>query len=225
MSESKESSNNSAISFSSTNPITLQIGQRRFVTTWSTITPESGFFSSLLSRRWNSEQADGSYFIDADPELFEHILRYLRRGVLPVFYDKSTGYDHALYFALLREAKYFQITRLQKWIEDKTYLQSVKVVYSAVEFEGINGLDGFTSTDVDVEYHPVWKTRKIYVCPRDIFVHRGNPTACGRSCRKAQGDVEDQYVEEEVLKTLIIRKQTIFNQEICVEGPYSCVEE
>jgi hypothetical protein len=63
---------------------------------------------------YSDVQADGSYFIDADAELFEHILHYLRHGVLLVFYDKSNGHDHAQYLALLKEAEYFQITQLEK---------------------------------------------------------------------------------------------------------------
>jgi hypothetical protein len=38
-------------------------------------------------------EADGSYFIDGDVALFEPILRYLRRGVLPLFYDNAKGHD------------------------------------------------------------------------------------------------------------------------------------
>ncbi|KAI9773729.1 MAG: hypothetical protein M1839_002027 [Geoglossum umbratile] len=99
--------------------VIIQVGDRRFTTTERTMIEESPFFESLLSERWDSAQADGSYFIDADPGLFEHILRYLRRAVLPVFYDKLKGHDHALYLALLEEAKYFQIARLAKWLEEK----------------------------------------------------------------------------------------------------------
>ena len=76
--------------------ITVQVGERRFVATSETLTQKSGFFSSLLSGRWNNMEADGSYFIDGDVALFEHILRYLRRGVLPLFYDNAKGHDLCL---------------------------------------------------------------------------------------------------------------------------------
>lgn len=62
--------------------ITLQVGERRFVTYPSTLAAESSYFTSLLSDRW---RRDGTYFIDADGDLFTYILRYLRSGVLPVF--------------------------------------------------------------------------------------------------------------------------------------------
>jgi len=41
---------------------------------------ESAFFAALFSGRWDNADADGFFFIDADPDLFEHILRYVRRG-------------------------------------------------------------------------------------------------------------------------------------------------
>lgn len=94
-------------------PITLQVGERRFITTIDTLTQESVFFSSLLSGRWDNAQADGSYFIDADGHLFAYILRYLRRNILPIFYDNHKGHDHGLYLALLIEARFFQIARLE----------------------------------------------------------------------------------------------------------------
>jgi len=55
--------------------ITLQVGERQFFTTREALIAESSFFASLLSGRWDNAQEDGSYFIDADPNIFEHVLR------------------------------------------------------------------------------------------------------------------------------------------------------
>ncbi len=196
--------------------ITLQVGERHFVTTRETLVAESRFFASLLSGRWDNAQEDGSYFIDADANLFEHILRYLRRGVLPIFYDKMKGHDYALYLALLEEAKYFQITRLKDWLEKKQYLLTLKTKYSATEIEGAEALHATLGTDMEVEYFPAWSTKKVYICPRGIYVHRGNPRACGRDCRKAQGDADDIYDEEPVLRTLVLEKQAVFDVQTCL---------
>jgi hypothetical protein len=54
-----------------------------------------GFCAALLSGRWDNAQADGLYFIDAGPELFKHLVRYLRRSVLPIFYDNLVGHSEA----------------------------------------------------------------------------------------------------------------------------------
>jgi hypothetical protein len=159
-----------------------RIGEQRFVTTAETITLESGFFVTLLSGRRVDAQTDSSYFIDADPELFEHIMRYLRCRVLPIFYDNIKGHDYALYLALLEKAKYFQIPRLENWLKDKGYLQVMQIRYSAGELEGTLTLSVARSTDEQLEYYPIWQTRKVYVCPRGISFHRGEPSTCGRLC-------------------------------------------
>ena len=197
-------------------PITLQVGERRFTTTVETLTQGSAFFASMLSGRWNGAQEDGAYFIDADGGLFEHILRYLRRGICPVFYDNIKGHDYALYFAVLEEAKYFQIPRLEEWLKDRKYLEVVKIFSSAEELEGVGAISA-TTADVNVEYHPHWTSKKVYICPRRTSLHRGDPDRCGRLCRNAQGDAEDEYEEEPVLRTVVIRREAFFNWRMCVE--------
>jgi hypothetical protein len=73
-------------------------------------------------------QSDGSYFIDADPELFEHLLRFMRRpSVFPLFYNTIQGFDYGLYSRLQEEANYFQIDTLYEWIKEKQYLLAVKI--------------------------------------------------------------------------------------------------
>jgi BTB/POZ domain-containing protein KCTD9 len=73
-------------------PTTIQVSGRRFLTDPATWVGESSFFKALFLEQWGELQDDGSYFIDADPDLFEYILHYLRRGVLPVFYDRAKGH-------------------------------------------------------------------------------------------------------------------------------------
>ncbi|TGO40727.1 hypothetical protein BHYA_0032g00060 [Botrytis hyacinthi] len=151
-------------------PITIQVEERRFITTKNTMTEESPFFAAPISGRWDSnKQADGSYFIDADPDLFEHILRLRVR------------------------------------------------VHCSVE-----ELDDFWSetqwTDENVVYHPRWDTEEVYICPREIDVHRGNESACGRQCENVRGDSGYKYEDEPILKTLVIRKKFVVDQEACLEG-------
>ncbi len=195
--------------------ITLQVGERCFTTLASTLSDGSSFFASLLSTRWvDSQSKDGSYFIDADPDLFAHILRYLRRGVLPIVYEKARGFDHAFYRALQKEAEYFGINPLYEWIEEKNYLRAVTIQYSAEEVKGedvyAGGYDGTVDGNTERWYHPSWRTEKVYHCPRDIFVHHGNPKACGKACEKAKSEDGDDYIEQDILRTLIVTKKTVF---------------
>ena len=82
-------------------PLSLQVGERKFTTTKDTLS-KSGFFSALLAGPWEGDLLmDGSYFIDADPDIFEFVLKYLRHGTFPLFYDKVKGHDYRLYLAVL----------------------------------------------------------------------------------------------------------------------------
>ena len=90
-------------------------------------------------------QPDGCYFIDADGDVFQHVLRHLRHGVMPIFYDDATGHDHALYLAVLEQARYFAVEPLRQWLEGRTYLHAVTVAYSARLLEGVEDVAGTTT--------------------------------------------------------------------------------
>jgi hypothetical protein len=70
--------------------------------------------------RRGEKSRSGSYFLDADPNLFEHLLRFMRRPeVFPLFYNHAAGFDYDLYNRLQAEAEYFQIDALYEWIKAK----------------------------------------------------------------------------------------------------------
>ncbi|EXJ60683.1 hypothetical protein A1O7_04836 [Cladophialophora yegresii CBS 114405] len=196
-------------------PITVQVGEHRFVAFRSTLTGESPYFQRLLSTQWERRQADGSYFVDADGSLFTYVLRYLRSGALPLFYTSLTGHDYSMYQALLAEAQYFQIAQLTAWLRNKTYEKAVMLEYRAELFEGARELTKSCSSDVQMEYKTAWLTKKVYVCPRDIVGHE-DPGACGRLCKRAKDYEEDKFVEEDVLKTVVVSKKTVFEAELCL---------
>jgi BTB/POZ domain-containing protein KCTD9 len=171
----------------------------------------------MFSRLWNNElQPDGSYFVDADPDLFSHILRYLRHGLLPIFFSERKGHDYGMYAALLGEGRYFQIDRLIQWLEKKKYLDVVKVERSAEEVDGIHALYETTPANKQIDYYPVWTKKDVYLCPRGISAHRGHPKACGKACDKARGDAPPDYEEEHVFTTLVVRKTVVFDHDLCV---------
>lgn len=201
-------------------PIILRVGERQFWTLPSTLTEESSYFASVLSGRWPGAQAeDGSFFVDADPVLFQYILRYLRHGALPIFWNGGRGFDYSLYAELLQEARYFGIVKLQEWITEKKYLQTINVRYSAKEIIGPPDSSEFhTGTDPHLEktYHVSWKPEKRYRCPRDIFIHHGDPSRCGRACEKAKNDGQPEYENVQVMHTLVIEKKTTLNHPVCI---------
>ncbi|MCJ1264154.1 hypothetical protein MMC22_004025 [Lobaria immixta] len=193
----------------------LQVGERRFITTEETLTDESPFFSSLL-RHPHEAQADGSYFIDVDPDVFEHVLRYLRHGVLPVFYDNAKGHDHALYHLLLQQARYFQIERLRRWLVCRKYLDAVQTTITVEEVDHMYELSQPTGAHVEVEYHPIWKRNVVHMCPRGIDEYESDSSASSMQYMSLQGDEGKTFEEEEVPGMLVIRKETVFDPELCM---------
>ena len=90
-------------------------------------------------------------------------------------------------------------------------------MHSARMLERIEDLSGPTGAHVETEHHVTWKIRKVYLCPRDTFAQRGNRNACGRQCRNARGEADDEYEDEVVLTVLEMRKTTMLDPKMCVE--------
>lgn len=110
----------------------LNVGGEIFLTMTVTLTQGSAYFAKVLSAEWinNMPHINGEIFIDADPRLFRYILNFLRRCTPPIFWNRSEGFDHPLYAALLEEARYFGISNLEEWIVTKKYMDSVSVKQS-----------------------------------------------------------------------------------------------
>lgn len=120
--------------------------------------------------------------MDADPELFSHILRYLRHGIYPVAFSRSSGHDYATYLGIERLATELRIERLTKWLVDKQYESAIKC---AVSFERMkpsvfNWLSDtlpprlYLSTD-HVNFLPdsngrVWEVKKRFMVRPEAFL-------------------------------------------------------
>lgn len=126
-----------ASSSSTPERIILQIGEKTYHTTRATIA-ESPILTNLVSigtrnggsggEEEEEEEAGpghGPYFLDADPDAFDHILRHLRTGVYPVFHDALNGHDFPRYRQLLHAARFYQLARLAAWLESESYLGAV----------------------------------------------------------------------------------------------------
>lgn len=153
------------------------------------------------------KQPDGSCFIDADPVLFEHILRFMRQGTFPILL-KGTSVDFGLYRALLDSVRFFQVTRLEAWIASEKYRQRVVTTHAVSELPGfadVARLDRSYNAGEEAEYFPSVRTRLAYQCPRGIGVHQ-DPTDCGRACDKARADSASDYREEQYWSAVIVRK-------------------
>lgn len=196
---------------------TIQVSDCRFITDPSTWVGESTFFSALFSGQWGDKQDDGSYFVDADADLFTHILHYLRRGILPVFYDRMKGHNYALYSMLLEEARFFGIDRLEKWLNEKNYLEVVKTVYSVEEKDNLKELATTVNDDVEIVFHPMWKKFRVYYCPEEMSSHK-RPGDCEHYYPHTNRVEKGEYGQEQRLRMVVIKKQTIFDHQLCIQG-------
>jgi hypothetical protein len=110
--------------------VTLNVSGRIYKTRPSTLSA-SPYFTALLAR-WDSGadlQDDGSYFIDADPDTFEHILAFMRRpSKFPLYWTHEHGFDYVLYNKVEAEADFFLLHGLRDWISKKRYEEAVKTI-------------------------------------------------------------------------------------------------
>ncbi|KAI0426436.1 hypothetical protein F5Y09DRAFT_62410 [Xylaria sp. FL1042] len=203
------------------NKISLQVGERQFITTKDTLVGESAYFQALLSGRW-ANPFDHEHFIDSDPELFTEILRYLRSGNFPLYFDPASGtYDYAKYAALLGEAQYFGISKLEAWIQKQCYLDAVTIHYSIEQVRDTESvpLGGHYVTlpaDQRLDFSYLSRAKRVYLCPRRIAVHRDHPESCGRQCLNARGESEREYEDTYEVKAIVVKTQQLFHPEVCL---------
>jgi hypothetical protein len=102
------------------------------------------------------------------------------------------------------------------WIREKKYL---KAVVTQTLSARIHPLGDLAPKNVPAHHYEdryvIPHTRKVYFCPRDISVHRGDRTKCGAACHKAQGDREDEYEDEHYLDVVTVEKDTLFLSAVC----------
>lgn len=198
--------------------LTLNVGGRKFQTLKSTLRSESGLFRNQLSDRFSWEpQADGSYFLDANPNLFEHLLDFMRRpSVFPLFYTKAHGFDYNLYNRLEIEAEYFQMDTLHAWIKEKKYLRAIIINnWNPTIRAHDHPVVERTSGNESIDRYMLPRVRSVYICPRGIQFHRGDPARCGLACRRTRGDGPLEYAEEAYVNVVSAKDETLFNEAIC----------
>ncbi|MCJ1344381.1 hypothetical protein MMC31_002584 [Peltigera leucophlebia] len=197
--------------------IILQVDDKTFHTTKGTLVDESDFFASQISDRWHCG-ADSTLTLDLDPAIFTHVLRYLRHGVLPVFYDQIRGFDYGLYSLVLAQADYLLIERLSSWIRERRYLLTVTNERSTKTYiDQVDDLSGSDPANTKYEYQFLPGKKRVYMCPRGIPVHV-RASDCGRQCNNARSEDTSDYRDEDQLRIFEIKTKTVFNGQVCLEG-------
>ncbi|KAG6060004.1 hypothetical protein E4U17_005180 [Claviceps sp. LM77 group G4] len=207
--------------------IKLLVGERTFITTRRTLITESGYFKQRFATPWGRTPQDGAYFIDADPVLFEHILRYLRHPAFPLFYDHVHGHDVGLYASLHNEATYFQISRLQKWLSAQRYLEAIQVKHTMKVVENWNDCTLPSDTYLTAEPYreEVSNGAKSAgsgvagssVCPGNCCCCRNQGKNIAQQGGKKKAEAAVPKVEP--VKFSVVTRQIILKPEVCMPQP------
>jgi hypothetical protein len=198
--------------------ITLQVGEQTFVTTRPTLAG-SGYFEALFSQHPN-EQTE--FFIDGDPDLFQHILRYLRTGMFPLFHDRDKGHDPVLYTALLQQARFYQVEPLVNWISHKRYLAAVwtkqrpvfRNLYGDKQIEAAHDFichlgESWEVVSMEERFAKCWN------CPSRNWRHQGMKASCVKGgCYINQ--YRDQTVDSRIVGVLAIVKSVETDESVCL---------
>lgn len=197
--------------------VTLDVGGRKFVTLFSTLAG-SEFLKGMVSDSWeHKRQPDGSYFIDADPDLFVHILEYLRRGRLPFLWEAGKGHDLAKYRALRREAAFLGIPRLEQWLAAHKYLDTVRIgvkVASQLIRDGQECTFLGTSAAMNQEVRVDWVEEALYPCTSVRHTYHTLTDECDTRCMDKRWHRSGPPPEKHrVLKVAVVESLTVFGSD------------
>ncbi|KAF2273491.1 uncharacterized protein EI97DRAFT_503364 [Westerdykella ornata] len=181
------------------------------------------YFEELLAKcdDHSDMQEDGSYFVDADPDVFKHIVAFMRRPTkFPLFWTKEAGFDYALYNKLEVEADHFRLWDLRDWIREKRYLDAVR---SFVEIKVLSEQeveDGFhyqrTGADLTVQgFLGFYSGEPGYRNPCPLHPRKADPTCAPCSdLVRAHGL---RYYDAPKMFTLVTR-DIVFDETVCVNA-------
>ena len=203
--------------------IVLDVSGRKYKTQRATL-QTSPYFQNLLAR-WDDcsdRQEDGSYYIDADPVAFQHILDFMRRpSKFPLFWTKETGFDYALYNKLEAEADYFLLHDLRDWLRKKRYLNAVKTVIEVEALSEHQLKDGRNRTrckaDIEVQsFFGSYTGERRYRSPCEIHpTNNDYPIrGCG-SCKELIMAHGPQY-DDPPKRLTLVTKRVEFDETVCV---------
>ncbi|POS79760.1 hypothetical protein DHEL01_v201855 [Diaporthe helianthi] len=159
-------------------PIVLRIGEKCFYTNVLTLTKESAYFRTMLSQ----PPIHGTFFVDADPGLFSYVLRYLRRGIYPVCFSRSSGHDYVTYSGIRLLADKFGIERLARWIAGRQYESAIECSLS-VEWTRLMGMPASHSSAEQIncfgtpENGWIHMFKRRFTAREDVFLRQNSDSA------------------------------------------------
>ncbi|KAI6374043.1 hypothetical protein MCOR25_003276 [Pyricularia grisea] len=195
--------------------VQIQVGERLFITTRGTLTSGSDYFQKHFA---DPNLTNKRLFLDLDPDVFQYVLRYLRHGTMPLFYDRTKGHDFAHYRTLADVAQKLGVARLSSWCMEARFTDALRIqrsveVHRDVEPEDVALLaGGETRAGLGKTIlHPRWLVKRVWVCPSAILGHAEDPAVCREQCPGLSVE-GDRWRERVVLDVLVIKKALVLNR-------------
>ncbi|RYO27750.1 hypothetical protein AA0113_g12259 [Alternaria arborescens] len=207
--------------------IVLDVSGRKFQTQKATL-QTSPYFQNLLAR-WDDcsdRQDDGSYFIDADPDAFQHILNFMRRpSKFLLLWSKETGFDYALYNKIEAEADYFLLHALRDWLQKNRYLDAVKttIEVKALSEKQLEDDRNQTRYEADIEVQGFFGSYSGEKRYRSLCAIHPINTEPVRGCHSCEGLIQahgPQY-DDPPKRLTLVTKRIEFGETVCVNKTVS----
>jgi hypothetical protein len=101
----------------------------------------------------------------------------------------------------------------------QNYLNAIKVLTSKPKVRNITHV-GLLQPEVltvnkTEEWHVIPRTRKVYLCPRQIVSHKGHPEQCGQACHSRQAGFAVEYEQVTYLEVVSVEKEIVFDEQVC----------
>jgi hypothetical protein len=171
-----------------TSKFILEVGDRTFITTKSTLIHGMKEGSDYFKSRFDLEERmpqDGQttkcspqtepYYLDFDPETFGHILDYLKTGVMPFLWSKEKGFDYLGYAKIETLADYLQIQQLKNWIATSEFKKVVSHSFYVTRYVygRTNMIEMEHSDSTIVKYTPI-NGNQLLVFKRDTIIKKSH---------------------------------------------------
>lgn len=224
--------------------IVIEVGGQAF-SACKEILEESLLFKKTIAQResYKATASDGSapslgsrpIRVENDPTLFAEILKYLRTGSYPLYWNRVSGFDIGRYGEMHAQALFYRVPKLERWIARSAYLDVVNVetVHRETRLWKVGGLrdkGGGRSPYAEKHVHRDNKEisidavlegqEEVWTCPAGEEEHDGDSTmcevagCCGSLMTTSAKDHPEQRTKVDVVRIFTTEKVVTINWEL-----------
>jgi hypothetical protein len=96
------------------------------------------------------------------------------------------------------------------------YLEAIKIKKGSPITRSIDQMcSALYAGNKSEDWHIVQTIRKVYLCPRQIAVHKGHPELCGGACHRRQAENVVVYEDQACLLVVSMEKEIVLDDKVC----------